>query len=60
LSAPATGHLTLMFFVIDVVARWFARWDDGIEADRDPLASPDHAGPRGHGGRADTPWRRAV
>jgi hypothetical protein len=43
LSASATGHLTGMFFLIDVVARWFARWDDGVESDRDPLASPDHS-----------------
>ena len=40
--------MSVMFFLIDMVSRWFARLDDGFghafDVDVDPLASPDGVG----------------
>ena len=48
-----------MYFLIDVVARWFARWDDGLDVDLDSLASPDRTGLGVHAwSPADGPIRR--
>jgi hypothetical protein len=39
--------MSVMFFLIDMVSRWFARLDDGFhgfDVEVDPLASPDGVG----------------